>query len=189
MPWFVQLAATVVVLFSTVLVVDYFRRRGLPRLSLPTFRGSGIPDKLSLRLAKTVTDGDFDGSQFGKGAFRTLFPTQIACPHCKGKSGSNWEITKAEGLLDDLGGLARQIQRKRYCRGCLGQLSEIAKMRRKLKKLGDKDPQSLAGLSLKRGCILILIWILPAFITLTVIIPLALVFVAHLLVNLPTLIF
>lgn len=160
MPSFVQVVAGITGFLIAILVLDSLRRRGLPRLSLPTFRGGGIPDELARRLAKTVTDGDFDGSQFRKSAFRTLFPTQIGCPHCKGGSkGRNvWGITQAERLLGNLGRLARQIQRKRFCRGCLTQLSGIAKVRGGLKELGTKEHRSLAFSKKKKlGCILSLL--------------------------------
>jgi hypothetical protein len=164
MPWFIRLVAGATGVLITILVLDLLRRRGFPRLSLQIFRGSGIPDELSLRLAKTVSAGDFDGSKFRKGTFRNLFPTQVACPHCRGKSkGSNvWGAVKAERLLGDLGGLARQIQKRQFCRGCLGQLSGIAVEKKHLKELDKKDPRSLRRPS-RRGCFLLFlgVWATP----------------------------
>lgn len=165
MPWFVYLAVVAVILGGTPLAVDFFRRWGVPRLSLRIPRldiRSSVPDELCLRLAKTITEGGFERSRFGKKPFVDLFPTKKTCPHCRDKDRRVWDLARAERLLTNIGKLAREIKRGQFCLSCLGQLSEIAEVRKQLKELGKKDPRSLRRPS-RRGCLLLFIgvWVTP----------------------------
>lgn len=150
MPWYGFAALAAVIVGGIPFAVDYVRRRGfprLPRVRFPGFRrgSADIPGEFSLRLAKTIVGGEFKKSPFKKKPFVDLFPTKSDCPHCGGHERKAWSLARAEKLLGDVAELARQISRKKFCLGCLEQLTDIAKMRKEhLQALGEKDPQSLS---------------------------------------------
>jgi len=102
------------------------------------------------RLAEAIIKGEFRKKPLRKKPFVELFPTQTACPHCKGKRRKSWGTAEAERLVNDVAALARQIKRKQLCLVCLAQLSEISKLVGKQLKEPEKgkpekkDPQSLS---------------------------------------------
>ena len=154
MPWFVRLAVVMVVIPSVVLAMDHLRRRGfpqLPRVRLPSFRRNPVAsDGFYHRLAEAIIKGEFRKKPLRRKEFAELFPTQTACPHCRGRRGKSWDIAGAERLVNDVAALARQIKRKRLCLNCLEQLSEIAKPVKEPKK-EKPERKKLSFLSMKVG--------------------------------------
>lgn len=151
MPWYGFAALAAVILGGTPLVVDRLRRQGLPRLSrvrLSSFRGNPVaPDGFYRRLAESITKGEFRKKPLRRKPFVELFPTQNACPHCKGKRRKSWGVAEAGRLVNDVAALARQIKRKRLCLNCLEQLSEITKLVKEPEK--EKLEKGKSSLSIK----------------------------------------
>jgi len=183
MLWLAVLAAAMVVLPSLALAVGYLRRRGASQLV-------AIPDELCLRLAKTVTEGEFDKDSFRRGSLSTLFPTQVSCPHCGGRRGNVWDVGRAERLLTNIGKLAREIKGGQLCLSCLGQLSNIAAGEKEhLKELDKKDPKTLSTRPRRWGRTFLLLVVASIIVILLSSLPSFLWLLARLMVNLPTIMF
>lgn len=152
---FVRVVAVVVgflFTFSALVGLKALLNSLLVRLkALLNSRRSSVPDELYLQVAKTVIEGEFKGSHFGKKPFVDFFPTKKTCPHCEDGKRNPWDLGKAGRLLGDMKGLARAIKKRQFCRSCLSQLSGIVKVREQLGKLGKEDPRSLSFRPLGRG--------------------------------------
>lgn len=154
MLWYVVGAAAMMILPSIALTVGHIRRQG---------GGSTVvPEKLALQLAKAVSKGTFEKAHFGTKPDVDLFPTKKTCPHCQNKDRKVWDSAKAVELLSDISELAQGIRQRRFCRGCLDQLSEIAKTRKeRLPELDKKEPRR-ADIPFFLGAIFIPPLLIPA---------------------------